>query len=290
MARTVNEGFEEFLRRLVPTESQREAGASHRASVQAALEKKLTVKYFFESGSFSHGTGVRGFSDIDAFVSLGGTRPDLSYTALEWVKDAMTARFPSTTVVIRRPAVVVKFGGGYETWEIIPAFLTGRGDAGQLVYDIPGPSTGSAWIDSAPQEHLKYVNECNKKPNEGNAKDLTRLIKAWKYYRNVPISSFYLEMRCAQHVARQASYIHIWDVCQLLESLNDHELASMNDPKGAAGRIYPCSSDANKADTLSKLQTAATRARKALDAYNAKNFDTAFTYLDLLFGEKFPPR
>lgn len=290
MARTVNEGFEEFLIRLTPTEAQRIAGASHRASVKAALENNLKVNNFFETGSFTHGTGVRGLSDIDAFVSLRETKPDSSYTALEWVKDVLTKRFPSTPVSIRRPAVAVQFGAGFETWEIIPAFITGRGGEEQFVYDIPGPSTGSAWIDSAPQEHLKYVNECNKKPHEGDAKDLGRLIKAWKYYCNVPISSFYLEMRCAQHVARQTTYIHVWDVCQVLESLNDHELAAMNDPKGASGRIYPCSSDANKTDALSKLRTASTRARKALDANNDHDPETAFYYLDLLFCGKFPSR
>jgi hypothetical protein len=44
MARSVNEGFEEFLRRLVPTQAQREAGVAHRASVKAALEARLTVR------------------------------------------------------------------------------------------------------------------------------------------------------------------------------------------------------------------------------------------------------
>lgn len=290
MARTVNEGFEEFLTRLVPTKAQREAGASHRATVRAALEDRLEVSSFFETGSFSHGTGVRGHSDIDALVSLKGGKPESSYTALTWVKDALSARFPLTVVQIRRPAVVVKFAGGYETWEIIPGFLTGRGGPNQLVYDIPGPATGSAWIDSAPKEHLAYVNECNEKPHKGDAKDLARLIKAWKYSCNVPISSFYLEMRCAKHVQSLTTYIHVWDVCLVLESLRSHELAAMNDPRGASGRIHACSSDSTREDALSKLNTAATRARKALAAHQADDPTTAFYYLDLLFGGRFPSR
>src|ERR1700722_1094124 len=127
MARTVNEGFEEFLRRLVPTKAQRDAGSSHRATVKAALEANLSVKNFFETGSFSHGTGVRGNSDIDALVSIANAKPDSSVTALTWVKSALQARFPNTTVEFRRPAVVAKFAGGYETWEVIPGFLTDRG-------------------------------------------------------------------------------------------------------------------------------------------------------------------
>src|SRR5262249_55568818 len=149
----------------------------------------------------------------------------------------------NTTVVIRRPAVVVKFAGGYETWEVIPGFLTSRGGKDQFIYDIPGPSAGAAWIDAAPKEHLAYVNKCNEEPSKGNAKALARLIKAWKYYCNVPVSSFYLEMRCAQHVGTVSTYIHVWDVCLLLEKLEGHQLAAMNDPSGLTGRFQACSSD-----------------------------------------------
>lgn len=217
-------------------------------------------------------------------------RPQSSYTALTWVKDALTKTFPYTPINISRPAVVVKFGAGYETWEVIPGFITNRGAEKQLVYDIPGPSAGSAWIDSAPDEHLTYVNDANHKPHQGDAKDLARLVKAWKYYRSVPISSFYLEMRAAEHVKKQKHYIHVWDGCQLLESLDSIGLASMNDPKHAAGRIYACSSEANLKDAQTKLKRAAIRARAALDADLANKPDGAFYYLDKLFNGKFPAR
>lgn len=279
-----------FIKRLVPTSAQRDAGASHRASVRAALEANLTISTFSEIGSFSHGTGIRGRSDIDALASISGGKPDSSYTALSWVKDALSKRFPLTTVKIRRPAVVIEFGGGYETWEVIPGFMTARGGSGQFVYDIPAPSAGSAWIDSAPEEHLKYVNECNAKPGKGNAKDLARLIKAWKYYRNVPISSFYLEMRSAQHVRSLSSYIHVWDVCLVLESMWDHQLAAMNDPSGATGRIFACSSDSSKEDALVKLDLAAKRARRALEAHKEDESEKAFEQLDKLFAGHFPAR
>jgi hypothetical protein len=106
----------------------------------------------------------------------------------------------------------------------------------------------------------------------------------------VPISSFYLEMRCAQHVTTQTTYVHIYDDCQVLEKLVGHELAPMNDPSGATGRIRACSSDATREDALSKLSTAAARARKALDAYKDEKYETAFECLDILFAGKFPGR
>ncbi|MEZ4530531.1 MAG: nucleotidyltransferase [Thermomicrobiales bacterium] len=290
MTLTVNEGFESFLTRLTPTAAERSASAKHRESVKSALEAKFTVSRFFETGSFSHGTGVRSFSDVDVFVSVSGSRPDSSYATLEKIRNALAERFQVTLVTIDRPAVKVKFALGTETWEVIPAYEATQDSYGHLIYDIPGASVGSGWIQAAPDAHLTYVNACNESPSRGTGKALARLVKAWKYYCNVPISSFYLEMRAAQHVSSVETYIHVWDICLLLEKLNTHQLASMNDPAAASGRINACSSDAKREEALSKLATAAVRSRNALDAHKADKADLAFYYLGQLFAGQFPSR
>lgn len=289
MSRTVNEAFEVFLERLVPTEAQRAAASTHRSSVETSLEKSVTVKRYRETGSFRHGTGVRNHADVDLLVSIGNAQPTSSDTALGWIRDALKASFPSTSIYVRRPAVVVDFAGGDERWEVIPGFLNSRGTGDPYVYDIPGAASG--WMTSAPEEHLDYVNEINKQVGiTGGAKKLSRLVKAWKYFNNVPISSFYLEMRAAQYMATQSSFIPVWDICGLLEHLDSIGLAAMNDPKHATGRFYACSSDARATEALSKLKTGATRARKALDAHQLDLSITAFQNLDLLFGGEFPAR
>lgn len=289
MARTVSEGFATFFQRLTPLESQRTAAARHRQSVEGAMKAALTVNRFMQPGSFSHGTGVRNYCDVDLLVSIGGGRPNSSDTALRWVKDALVAKFPHTPVHVSRPAVVVDFAGGTERWEVVPAFLTGRGGSKVLVYDIPGPSSG--WIDTAPDEHIAYANECNEVQKvRGGAKKLARLGKAWKYYNNVPISSFYLEMRAAEHVRKEPNFIPVWDLALYLGDLNDHQLAAMKDPKDVVGRFNPCSSAATKSEALKKLSIAASRARKALDADHNGKADEAFGYLNLLFNGNFPAR
>ena len=89
MARSVNEGFDTFLTRLVLLASEREAASKHRASVEASLKNALEVMLFRETGSFNHGTGVHGHCDVDLLVSLK-TKPASSDTALRWVKDALS--------------------------------------------------------------------------------------------------------------------------------------------------------------------------------------------------------
>jgi hypothetical protein len=205
MALSVEQGFDAFLSRLIPLETQRAAATKHRASVETSLKNALNINLFREAGSFNHGTGIRGNCDVDLLVSLKD-KPGTSETALRWVKEALSASFPYTRVRISRPAVVVEFNGGAETWEIIPGFRKTTRNKDTILYDIPGVAT--QWLDSAPLEHIAYVNEVNQRTKiRGGTKKLARLIKAWKYYNNVPMSSFYLEMRAAQYLAGESSFV-----------------------------------------------------------------------------------
>jgi hypothetical protein len=290
MALTVSQAFPILLDSLIPLETDRMAKASHRASVEASLQgaASFNIQRFRETGSFTHGTGIRGHCDVDLLVSISGPRPGSSDTALGWVKNALSTTFWNTTVVIRRPTVVVLFSGGTETWEVLPAFRTSPA-ADTPVYDIPGASSG--WMSAAPTAHLDYVTAVNQKDGlDGGAKKLARLAKAWKYYNGVPISSFYLEMRAAEYMAVQRYFDPATDLCSFLEWLYTIKLAQMNDPTGKASRFSPCSSNATHATALSNLNTAATRARKALNAQKAGSQSDAFAWWNLLFNRRFPSR
>jgi hypothetical protein len=82
----------------------------------------------------------------------------------------------------------------------------------------------------------------------------------------------------------------VCDICRLLEHLRAIGIGPMNDPRKVAARFYACSTDTKSKEALSKVATGATRARKALEAYKAEDPATAFYYLDLLFGGRFPKR
>ncbi len=285
MAKTAAEGFDTFLRWITPSDVERAKAATHRAGIEAKLEAKFGLYRMFESGSFRHGTGVSGHSDVDLFASLKSSKPLYGSNALSAVRDALKERFPSTYIHVAKPAVVLDFGSGYERVEVIPAYFQGTVE-GNSKYNIPGVT--SEWMQSTPEAHLAYVNESNTMPTKGKAKALARLMKAWKYYRNVPVSSFYLEMRAASYTRRQSTVVYWVDLCLLLEELQNIGLASMNDPTGTTGRIHAYSSEALKQDALSKLNRAAIRARKAYNAETAGDTSAAFEQWDLLFNGQFP--
>lgn len=257
-----------------PSSTQFDGARSHRAAIEARLDVQLGVHQMFEIGSLRHGTGVWLYSDADYLVSLKGVRPDSPWTTLNKVKEQLQARFPSTTVITRRPAVVCKFSDG--DVEVVPGYPGSSG------YWIANPNAG--WMLTHPKDHNKYVTDVNAK-HSGAVKKLARQVKVWKYKRNVPISSCYLEMRTAKHMDGESGYSALWDLYLTLKNMRDVELASMNDPTGLSSRFGSCSSEANRLDAMSKINTAVSRALKAKD-YASDGYESlAIEQLKLLFNQ-----
>jgi hypothetical protein len=273
MTQTAASWLAELTDLYTPTPSQFDAARGHRASIETRLHYDLGVREMFEIGSLRHGTGVWQYSDADFLVSLKGVQPQSSWTMLNNVKQSLQERFPSTTVVVRRPAVVCRFSDG--SVEIVPGYESSSG------YLISDPADD--WMKTYPKDHNSYVNQINNK-HGGNVKGLARQIKVWKYRRNVPVSSCYLEMRATKHMEGESAYSPLWDLYLALRKMSDVKLAAMNDPTGLGSRFGSCSSESNRQDALSKLERAVSRALKAKDYAEKADHANAIEQLKLLFA------
>lgn len=286
MPRSIEQGFNDFLTNIKATAAETSATVSHRASIKACLENNFGLKRFTRIGSFGNGTNVSGYSDVDYLACFPtASLKQSSDASLRMVKDALVARFPNTGVTVRCPTVVCPFGE-YKSQhtEIVVADYV-KEDSGYKVYEIADGSGG--WVQICPDAHNAYVDAVDKKHN-GKVKPLIRLVKAWKCYRDVPIKSFYLEMRVAKYADGETCIVYEIDVKRILTMLRDNGLAALQDPMGIDGYIYPCKTEAFKQDALSKLSTAATRAEKAREAEAANDIKTAFDWWKLLYNDKFP--
>lgn len=286
MPRSIEQGFDDFLGNIKATAVETAATVSHRASIKACLENNFGLKRFTRIGSFGNGTNVSGYSDVDYLACLPTTSlKQSSNYSLRLVKEALETRFPNTGVMVRCPTVVCPFGE-YKSQhtEIVVADYV-KEENGYKVYEIADGNDG--WMQICPDAHNAYVDAVDKK-HGGKVKQLIRLIKAWKCYQNVPIKSFYLEMRVAKYASTEQAIIYDIDVRVLLNKLNNDGLPALQDPMGIAGYIYPCNTDVQKSDALSKLNTAATRANKANDAKGAGNIKDAFYWWNMLYNDKFP--
>lgn len=286
MPRTIDEGFRDFLVKLTPSAAESVAAKNHRASIEACLKNNFCLKRFTRIGSFGNGTSVSGCSDVDYLACLPTDKlKQNSTSSLAIVRNVLDVRFPYTGVRVSCPAVVVPFGGtAAGTTEIVAADYVGESN-GYKTYDIADCS--GEWMNASPDAHNAYVQWIDDKLG-GKVKPLIRFIKAWKYFRDVPISSFYLELRVAKFASEEKSILYEYDVRSVLKLLWDGQLTRMQDPMGVSGYISPCKTDAARTDALSKLVTALTRANKARDASDAGNIQDAFYWWRLLYNDQFP--
>ena len=290
MAKTLNEGFSIFISWLKPLQSEHDKGASHKESVKSCMEKNFGCSSFFETGSFGNGTGVRHFSDTDYFaICPGANLYANSGTTLAKVRECLNYTFSRTPgIVVKKPAVRIPFGTyASERLELTPAYfnkVVATPVGNKYSYNIPNYDDG--WMQSSPGAHIDYVNREDKRLN-GKLKPLIQMIKSWKFYNQVPIYSFYLELRVTKYAETENSIVYDIDIKNILKFLNDNSLPSIQDPMGISGLVRACKTDAKKSTALSKLSTASSRAQKAYDEKD-KNLSNTFYYYGLLFNGNFP--
>jgi hypothetical protein len=208
---------------------------------------------------------------------------------LTTVAEAMRARFPLTpNIRVSGPGIQIPFGDeGAERVEIIPVDEKEKTKLGFRAFDMPDELGG--WKFSAPESHKAYVDEIDTRLN-GKLKQLIRLVKAWKFYRNVPIRSFYLEMRVTALMATEKVIVYEIDLKNVLITLWNDQLADVNDPRFPNDNfvLSSCSSASSRADALSKLGNAATWSDQAMTEKHANRQGAAITKLNLIYADRFP--
>jgi hypothetical protein len=281
---TINQHFVNLLSTLTPTTAEKTGYASHRTSIESKLGSSFSVTTTMETGSFRSGTGVRYHTDLDILAAIPSAyQKDNSYNMLLAIKQALQERYGESGIFIRTPSVKCNFSGN-KTIEITPGYYQYRTNDGYNVYKIPDFDGG--WQIAAPSAHIAYVNEINNKLDK-KVKHVIRLIKDIKYSYNIPISSFYLEMRTAKYCDGESFISYAEDVHNTLNKLVNDGLASMQDPTGIAGYIEPCSTDAKKTEALSNLTSARNRAKWAIEEEKAGNHAKALEWWSKVFNRSF---
>lgn len=277
---------DEYVKALTPTAYDKTVVADRRKKMEQAVGVSvLDAGSWFESGSWSHGTALKGHSDVDYMAWASGKRPTYPSSALASLKSALTgSHWSISDLRISSPTVKVKFHAAPH-FEVVPAWY--KSSIGRYnVYLIPGP--GNQWVESAPRAHMDFVIEQNNRLG-GKVKQLARLLKQWKVYTGAPVSSFYLEMRVAEYAKNEKSIFYHLDLMFLVDRLISYELRDMNDPTGMVNRINAVSSDDNRRTALKLLKEASgnLRAAYAVNGQAGKEIEY-WMCMSSVFGPSFP--
>ncbi len=286
--RTLDEGFQSLLDSVTPDGSELDAVGSYREEIRECLDSNFGLYAFFLGGSFLNDTGIAGYSSVDYFASVDDAGlPSDSTLFLDEVGRALDERFPDAGVTVRAPAVAVPLGAGAsDTVRVIPARLAGQTGAGHRVYEIADGAGG--WMKSSPDGHSARIAVVDRELG-GRLRPLVRLLKAWRYLRDVPISSFYLELRCVEYAAGEKMIVYPVDLRNVLELLWDDQFGDMYDVEGVSGRISARLARVDRKMAVSRLRTALYHIGRADDAAAEGNMEETFQYWNRVFNGRFPP-
>jgi type II secretory pathway pseudopilin PulG len=153
-------------------------------------------------------------------------------------------------------------------------------------------------VVNASQRATKATAAANAYLEIQNAARRARLVDApwmddetWKYANTsgAKVSSFYLEMRAAQRMAGESSFIPYLDFAYLAGDLANNGLADMNDPTRLPGRFRAASTENFRSTAVTMLTSDAKRVADAIELEKVGRRSEAFTKLAYVFvGTAFP--
>jgi len=285
MARTVEEAFLVFLNWLTPRPGARMSVSLLRNQVFDRLSEKFDVAKMLEVGSLAQGTDIQKFSGGDYLLQLRGRRPLTPDSLLRRVEQSLGALYPEAEVTQSRPSVIVDLSDDRRIG-VIPAFVVGSVGGGTRV-SLAAASGG--WTATDPIAYRDWFQRCNSVAGvRGAAQGLARLARAWKYYGDVPISSFYLELQAARFMAARTSVIYAYDVRDFFYSLHEQELAAVEDPTMVRQLVQPCATPRDLERSLQETAFAASRTERALARQRQGDISDSFEQWSQVFSGQFP--
>jgi hypothetical protein len=286
MARTLDEGFQILLDGLTPDDNRPDIPEDLLDHIRDCLSNHFGLYAFFLGGSLLRNTHLRGHGGVDYFASLDDARlSGDSDSFLDEVRRVIGECFSDKDVAARAPAIIVPVGpDDSRVIRVVPAKLDGQTKDSHQVYAVADGM--GKWMKSSPDAHRAYVDTLDH-DLDGKLRPLIRLLKAWKHWREVPISSFYLEMRCVEYAAGEKMIVYTVDLRNVMELLWDDQFADVQDPQGISGHVPARLTYAGKKIAISRLRTALYHTSRAQEAMEGGKVEEAFQYWNRVFNGHF---
>jgi Second Messenger Oligonucleotide or Dinucleotide Synthetase domain len=203
----VRQRFEQFDGNLALTPSQLMDGITKRSSVVACMNRRYYgstsgTDNSFYIGSWAKGTAIRPPRDVDIYFVLPpavharfqGYVWNRQSALLQEVKNVLASTYSNTDMSGDGQVVLVRF----ESYcvEVLPVFqlTTGR-------YWICDTHDEGSYKITDPWAEAGYIESVDK-ANNGNLRQLIRMLKAWQSWCAVPIKSFQIELLEADFLAK----------------------------------------------------------------------------------------
>lgn len=285
--------FKTLITRIAPSSSELTKARSYIGSIRSRLYKDFAVKKFVKIGSHSRQTAIRSYSDVDYIVVLSrdevkwGSGWVASSTILNRIRNSLLTRYWSTTVRRDQQAVVIDFGRGQNSVDIVPAFYYKAGPHNYPIYAIPN-GVGE-WTATAPELHSKYLRKEDIR-SRFQLRRTVQLIKFWRFCRipNIPLLSFHLEMLISAEGVCIGAKSYAECLYRTFQLLSSRECRALRDPLGISGNIPGVATSNQQEYACKAVAYAYDRSYRALYAEQQKDIKEAYKQWDIVFNGQFP--
>ncbi len=283
--RSIHDGFVELIKKLEPNFSESEISESNLSDIERCLKSSFDMNYMINYGSIGHGTHISGYSSTDCFAVIPKKHLfEDSHVSLKKVHECLLESFPNASMLEGRPVISISYGEkAFERHNIVPAFQNGQRH-GHDVFGIPGPS--QRWVSSCPGGHSERINKVDTELSS-QLKSMIRLVKAWNYYNNQPLWSFYVELAMAEFLKTDYSVMYAQDFRNFLRYLQRRELAPIENSIGSNEPVYATPKD-QKIMALGTLDEAIYKSGKAVKFESRGNIAEAYYWWGKVFNFHFP--
>lgn len=287
--------FSHLIARVQPLPREVVRARAHFLQIRTRLSTSFIVSKIVPIGSHAKHTAVRSVSDVDVLAILrrrearwAGSYVN-SDTFLRRVRDDLVARYPATAIRRDSQAVVIGFGQGKHTIDVVPGIYFGPASNGYPIYRIPDGSGG--WLGTAPDIHAAYFQQRDRRA-AGRLKHIVQMLKFWAQWRSTPLPllSFHLEMLLASSIVAEQSLPYSRAVALSFALLNARGAAALRDPTGISGLIPAAHTEAKRRLLEGALGFASEHATAAVVAESQGDLVEAVRQWQIVFGDWFPRR
>lgn len=290
---TVAARFQTLLGRLQPTEREVETYNGHIKTVTTRLRTTFGDMQTKVIGSYARDTAIHGRSDVDLMAVLPvsevrwGNRVITSKQALDKVRAALQDRYTATGIRRDGQAVVVGFGQGTYSVDVVPAVFDSFSVQRRPIYGIPDGSGG--WMLTSPESHAKYLDDANQR--SGHKLQYTaQLLKFWRtcWADEIPLQSFHVELLLASTDICVGVKSYASCLFEAFDALGRRGCRALQDPVGISGLIPVAGTSAKLERTLAAVIVGRENAQKAINAERLGSLAQAYTFWDRAFNGCFP--
>lgn len=285
--------FDKLLEALQPSPRDVERSQKHVSTIRTRIQNRFEVSKTLWVGSHAKQTAIRSISDIDVFVVLrrdelkrgdGYVQPK---TVLKWVRDELDDCFRQTWVGRDGMAVVVAFGQGQYSVDVVPAMYLGQHGSGMPLFEIPHPE--NRWLTTSPEAHQRFFRDANERAGR-RLQRIVQLVKHWLHSRvnPIPLQAFHIEMVLAAAGSGSTPGSYSYHLANALRALAIRKGAALRDPLGISGSILAAKTDAKRELVTKALKHAAAHAVAAVHAENRGDTHEAIRQWQIVFNDAFP--